>query len=177
VAGLITLPFALGSGLAAALAGRVVYRFGRGLIVVGLALVVLGYLGVILVVREVPAHTTGWALIAPLLVGGVGSGMVISPNQTLTLAEIPVAQGGTAGGLIQVGQRIGASVGIAAVGSVFYAQLASSHGNYNHALQHGLLIAVLFLLVALLLSVGDAVLRNRRDEPAADDAATAVSAT
>ena len=159
-AGLITLPFALGSGVAAALAGRVVHRFGRALVTIGLVLVVAGYLGVILVVREVPAHTTGWALIAPLLVGGVGSGLVISPNQTLTLSEVPVAQGGTAGGLIQVGQRIGASVGIAAVGSVFYAQLAASHGNYNHALQHGLLVAVLFLVVALLLSVGEALLRN-----------------
>jgi MFS family permease len=116
---------------------------------------------VILVVREVPAHTTGWALIAPLLVGGVGSGLVISPNQTLTLSEVPVAQGGTAGGLIQVGQRIGAAIGIAAVGSVFYAQLAASHGSYNHALQHGLLVAVLFLVLALVLAVGDALLRDR----------------
>ncbi|MDQ1740073.1 MAG: hypothetical protein QOE53_1725 [Pseudonocardiales bacterium] len=161
LAGLITLPFALGSGLSAGLSGRVVHRFGRGLVIAGLALVVVGYLGVILVVREAPAHATGWALVAPLLIGGIGSGLVISPNQTLTLSEVPVAQGGTAGGLIQVGQRIGAAIGIAAVGSVFYAQLAASHGNYNRALQHGLLIAVLFLILALALAIGDALLRDR----------------
>jgi len=160
LAGVISLPFAIGSGVAAGLAGRVVHRFGRALVVIGLVLVVIGYLGVILVVREVPAHTIGWALITPLVVGGVGSGMVISPNQTLTLSEVPVAQGGTAGGLIQVGQRIGTSIGIAAVGSVFYAQLAASHGSYNRALQHGLLIAVLFLVVALALAIGDALLRQ-----------------
>ncbi|HEX8096258.1 MFS transporter [Jatrophihabitans sp.] len=161
LAGVVTLPFALGSGLSAGVSGRVVHRFGRGLVMAGLGLVVLGYLGVILVVREVPAHTTGWALIAPLLVGGIGSGLVISPNQTLTLSEVPVAQGGTAGGLIQVGQRIGAAIGIAAVGSVFYAQLSASHGSYSRALQHGLLVAVLFLILALALAVGDALLRDR----------------
>jgi MFS family permease len=116
---------------------------------------------VILVVREVPASTTGWSLIAPLLIGGIGSGLVIAPNQTLTLSEVPVAQGGTAGGLIQVGQRIGSAIGIAAVGSVFYARLASSRGSYNHALQAGLLVAVLFLVVALVLAAGDLLLRDR----------------
>jgi len=161
LAGLVTLPFAAGSGVSAGLSGRVVHRFGRGLVLAGLALVVLGYLGVILVVRDLPAHLTGWALIAPLLVGGIGSGMVISPNQTLTLAEVPVAQGGTAGGLIQVGQRIGSAVGIAAVGSAFYAQLSASHGNYNNALQHGLLVAVLFLVLALALAAGDALRPGR----------------
>jgi EmrB/QacA subfamily drug resistance transporter len=161
LAGLVTLPFAIGSGVAAGVSGRVVHRFGRRLILLGLGLVVLGYLGVILVVREVPASTTGWSLIAPLLIGGIGSGLVIAPNQTLTLSEVPVAQGGTAGGLIQVGQRIGAAIGIAAVGSVFYAQLTASHGSYNHALQAGLLVAVLFLVVALVLAAGDLLLRDR----------------
>jgi len=164
LAGLVTLPFAIGSGVAAGVSGRVVHRFGRRLVLVGLVLVVLGYLGVILVVREVPASTTGWSLIAPLLVGGIGSGLVIAPNQTLTLAEVPVAQGGTAGGLIQVGQRIGSAIGIAATGSVFYAQLTASRGSYNHALQAGLLIAVLFLVVALALAAGDMLLRDRSSE-------------
>ncbi|MGI8666220.1 MAG: MFS transporter [Jatrophihabitans sp.] len=160
LAGLTNLPFALGSGLAAVLAGRVVHRFGRGLVVTGLVLVSLGYLGVILAVRLAPQHAVGWVLVAPLLVGGIGSGLVISPNQTLTLAEVPVERGGTAGGLIQVGQRIGSAVGIAAVGSAFYAQLAASHGNYQHALQRGLTVAVLFLLAALALSVADLTVRT-----------------
>ena len=63
------------------------------------------------------------------MVAGLGSGLVISPNQTITLSQVPVEQGGTAGGLLQVGQRIGAAVGIAAVGSVFYAQLDDTRGD------------------------------------------------
>lgn len=176
LAGVTTLPFAIGSGLAAGVSGRVVHRFGRRLVLLGLVLVTLGYLGVIGVVREVPEHLTGWALIAPLLVGGIGSGMVIAPNQTLTLSEVPVTQGGTAGGLIQVGQRIGAAIGIAAVGSVFYAQLAASRGSYNQALQHGLLVAVLFLVLALVLAGADLLLRDRATEAdLAGDGARAVA--
>lgn len=155
LAGLSTIPFAIGSGISAPIAGRVVDRFGRNLIIIGLVLATVGFIATIVAVREAPAHTTGWLLVGPLLVGGIGSGMVISPNQTLTLSEVPVERGGTAGGLLQVGQRIGSAVGIAAVGSVFYAQLAASHGDYSRALQRGLLVAVLFLLGALLLSVAD----------------------
>ena len=36
---------------------------------------------------------------APLLVAGLGSGLVISPNQTLTLAEVPVERAGSAAGV------------------------------------------------------------------------------
>jgi hypothetical protein len=68
----------------------------------------------------------GWATAAPLLLAGFGNGLVISPNQTLTLAEVPVRRGGSAAGVLQTGQRLGSAVGIAAVGSVFFARLASA---------------------------------------------------
>ncbi len=75
-----------------------------------------------------------------------------------------------------MGQRIGSAIGIAAVGSVFYAQLAASHGSYNQALQHGLLVAVLFLVVALVLAAGDLLLRDRAaDADLAGDGARAAA--
>jgi EmrB/QacA subfamily drug resistance transporter len=165
LAGLTTLPFALASGVAAGIAGRVVHRFGRTLVIAGLVLATLGFIGVIVAVALAPDHAVGWALVLPLIAGGAGSGLVISPNQTLTLAEVPVHRGGTAGGLIQVGQRIGSAVGIAAVGSVFYARLAATRGDYGNALEHGLVVAVGFLFAALVLTVieeGLARARTRR---------------
>jgi EmrB/QacA subfamily drug resistance transporter len=165
LAGLTTLPFALGSGLAAGIAGRVVHRFGRRLVIAGLLLATLGFLGVIGAVAWAPDHAVGWALVLPLIAGGVGSGMVISPNQTLTLAQVPVERGGTAGGLIQVGQRIGSAVGIAAVGSVFYARLAATRGDYANALERGLVVAVAFLFAALLLTVIEGRTAGSRRQP------------
>jgi EmrB/QacA subfamily drug resistance transporter len=160
-AGLAITPFAVGSAAAAAIGGRVVHRFGRSLVALGLFLVAVGFLGALFAVHEVPEDGTGWATLAPLLVGGLGAGLVISPNQTLTLSEVPVERAGTAGGLLQVGQRIGAAVGIAAVGSVFFARVASSHGDFASAFQHGILVAAAFVVAALLLAVVD-VLVDRR---------------
>lgn len=173
LAGAVTLPFAIGSGVAAAYAGRVVHAFGRSLVAVGLLLVALGYVAVLVVVRQAGTGVTGWELLAPLVVGGIGSGLVISPNQTLTLSEVPVARSGSAGGVLQVGQRIGAAIGIAAVGSVFYAQLAASHGDYPSAVQHGMYVAIAFLVLALAVAVVD-VMVNRR--VLAADRATALVA-
>ena len=90
----------------------------------------------------------------PLLLAGLGSGLVITPNQTLTLSEVPVPRAGTAGGLLQTGQRIGAAVGIAAVGAVFFADEASTR-NYADAYQHGILVALAFVASALVIAVID----------------------
>jgi MFS family permease len=161
-AGLSITPFALGSAVAAALGGRVVTRVGRALIAAGLVMVAIGFLGSLLAVHYVPRHGTGWATLAPLLLGGLGSGLVIAPNQALTLAEVPVRRAGTAGGLLQVGQRIGAAVGIAAVGSVFFARVAATRGrDFASAYTHALFVAVGFVVLALIFALID-VLAGRR---------------
>ncbi|MTD13840.1 DHA2 family efflux MFS transporter permease subunit [Nakamurella sp. YIM 132087] len=170
-AGLVTVPFAIGSGISAALAGRVVSRIGRPLVLIGLVLVLVGFLGVALVVDVVEGPALGWVLAVPLLIGGVGSGLVISPNQTLTLADVPVQQGGTAGGLLQTGQRIGSAIGIAAVGSVFYARLAENpqSPDFPAALTAGMAVAAGFLVLAIVVGTVD-VAGGRRERLRRDQA-------
>lgn len=161
-AGLAITPFALGSAASAALGGRVVHRLGRVLVAIGLLMVAVGYAGTVVAVHAVQGNGTAWATLAPLVVGGLGAGLVIAPNQALTLSEIPVRRAGTAGGLLQVGQRIGAAVGIAAVGSVFFARVAATRGqDFASAYVHGMLVATAFVVAALLLAVVD-VLVDRR---------------
>jgi EmrB/QacA subfamily drug resistance transporter len=173
-AGLAITPFAAGSAVAAAIGGRLVTRFGRALVAVGLVMVVIGYVGTLIAVHSVPRDGTGWATLVPLLVGGLGSGLVIAPNQALTLAEVPVQRAGTAGGLLQVGQRIGAAVGIAAVGSVFFARVAATRGqDYASAYEGGILVATAFLVAALLVALVDVVVGRRADRV---DARQAVAA-
>jgi drug resistance transporter, EmrB/QacA subfamily len=172
LAGLAITPFALGSAVAAGIGGRIVHRLGRRLIAAGLAMVGLGFAGTLLAVHLQPRHDTGWATLLPLLVAGFGSGLVIAPNQTLTLSEVPVERAGTAGGLLQTGQRIGTAIGIAAVGAAFFARLASAHGDYATAYERGLLIALAFVVAALLAALFDLVLdrtqSRQRDRAPAD---------
>ncbi len=162
LAGLSITPFALGSAVTAAVGGRVVHRAGRPLVAGGLLLVALGFVAAIVAVHVWPAHGTAWATLLPLLVAGFGSGLVISPNQALTLSQVPVPRAGTAGGLLQTGQRIGSALGIAAVGAVFFADLASSRGDYAHSFVRGVSVALAFVGAALVLALVDIVVDRRR---------------
>lgn len=157
LAGLAITPFALGSGVGAAVGGRVVSRLGRPLVAGGLGLVAAGLAATFLAADVAGGRDVALATAAPLLVAGIGSGLVISPNQTITLSEVPPEGGGSAAGMLQTGQRIGMSVGIAAVGAIFFATLAGSHGDWAAAFRRGLLIVLAFVLAALGAAVADLV--------------------
>jgi EmrB/QacA subfamily drug resistance transporter len=158
-AGLAVTPFAVGSAAGSAIGGRLVERLGRPLVVLGLATVVVGLIATDIVLHYVPGHGAGWAAAIPLLVAGAGSGFVISPNQALTLSEVPVARAGSAGAVLQTGQRIGTATGIAAVGSLFFAQLAAQHGSWVLAFRSALWVTVGFVVIALAAALAD--LRER----------------
>jgi EmrB/QacA subfamily drug resistance transporter len=161
LAGVAITPFALGSAAAAALGGRIVNRYGRPLVAVGLALVAAGLAGTVVALDLVPGPDGAWAAAVPLLVAGVGSGLVISPNQTLTLAEVPVERAGSAGAVLQTGQRIGTAVGIAVVGAVFFNRLAASGNDWSSALRTALLVTVGLVLVALAAALTDVTAARR----------------
>ncbi|GAA5182982.1 MFS transporter [Rugosimonospora acidiphila] len=154
-AGVAVTPFAAGSAVSAALAGRVITKLGRPLVAAGLAMVALGVGGAVVAVHLVPGRGVGFATAAPLLLAGVGSGAVISPNLTLTLSEVPVREAGSAGGVLQTFQRIGSAIGIATVGSVFFATVASTHNDYSSAFQRAVLLSVAFDVVALCAALVD----------------------
>ncbi|MEU1280915.1 MFS transporter [Streptomyces sp. NPDC005805] len=153
LAGVALTPFAVASGLSSTVGGRLVNRFGRSLIAVGLALVAVGLAGTALAVHLVPGRGVGWAIAGPLLLAGLGSGLVISPNQTLTLAEVPVAYAGSAGGTLQTAQRVGSAIGIAAVGAVFFSRLDG--GAWRSAYDAGLIVSVAFVVAALVIALAD----------------------
>ncbi|MFE3633994.1 MFS transporter [Streptomyces cellostaticus] len=164
-AGLTVLPFAAASAVGAAVGGRLVVRFGRRLVVVGLGGVALGLLGVVAAVELVPGRNVGWATALPLLIGGIGSGLTVSPNTTLTLTRVPVHRAGAAGGVLQTGQRVGSAAGIAVVGAVYFAH-QDGHGYSVTAIQLGLLTAVGLIVIALGLAVADLRERQAHPEPA-----------
>jgi hypothetical protein len=95
-----------------------------------------------------------------MLIAGLGGGLVISPNLTLTLSQVPVERAGSAGGLLQTGQRIGSAAGIAITGGIFYSQLASSHGDFAAAFRHGIVSIAAFAGAALVLVLADAFTRR-----------------
>jgi EmrB/QacA subfamily drug resistance transporter len=158
--GLSVTAFALGSAVSAAVGGRLVERFGRGLTVIGLIGVLTGLLATILVVLFAPRDALMWAMWPPLLVAGIGGGLVISPNITLTLREVPVRMAGSAGGALQTGQRIGAAIGTAALPAVYYLMLGATGQDFPVAAAVALGGAGLSVSAALVIAVLD--LRQER---------------
>lgn len=168
-AGMVTIGFALLSAFSSWLGGRLVARFGRGLVVFGLVLVLLAIVGLAIVGRVASDAATPWIMAAVLAVGGIGGGFVISPNQTLTLAEIPPREGGLAGSVGQLGQRIGNAVGTAVGLSLFYSTIyregASAGAGDTHvfhdAYTAGLIAAVVCVGAALAVALVDLIGRRR----------------
>ncbi len=156
-AGASMLSFAIGSAVSAGVGGRYVFRFGRMMIVIGLCAVVLGLAGTALLVADYTGPQTGLVVSIPLLLAGIGSGIVISPNQTLALDDVPPAEGGTAAAVLQTGQRIGSAIGTAVAGSLFFGELTSSRGNFHSSASTAMWGATALVAVALLAGVGDLV--------------------
>ena len=167
-AGLVSIPFALTSAITAFVGGRLVQRFGRKLVVFGLCFVIVGFSLDLVLAITLPAELAPWGMGAGLFVAGIGGGFVISPNQTLTLAEIPVSEGGVAGSMAQLGQRIGTSIGVAAATSMFFATILRESGGeialaaYRDGFRNALLISIALIVGALALGVVDLVARHKQ---------------
>ncbi|KDN80855.1 MFS transporter [Kitasatospora cheerisanensis] len=151
-AGLAITPFALASAIASTIGGRIVVRYGRRLIAFGLATVAVGLALAALAVHLFNGPFVGWATVLPLLLAGLGSGLVVSPNQALTLSEVPVVRAGSAGGVLQTAQRIGSAAGIATVGATFFGHLHTP-ADYPGAFQLSLAVVIAFVLLALLAAI------------------------
>lgn len=122
--GLVAMPFAVGSIIGASQSDVLAARFGRSVLIVGLGLVTLGITAVWLILANTaPTAYSGWVLLAPLLVAGIGSGLFIAPNADFIVATVERRDAGAASGVIGTMQRIGSAIGIAVIGTVLFGTL------------------------------------------------------
>lgn len=121
LAGLVLLPSSATSVLGAWLGGRYVVRLGRVLTGAGMLLVLTSTAGTVALLHA-DLSTAAILLGIPLLqlVQGLGGGLVVSPNHSMTLMDVPSAQGSAASSIGQLGQRISNSVGVATASMAYY---------------------------------------------------------
>lgn len=154
-AGLMMMPFAIGSAISAPLAGRIVSDLGRWLTVAALLTMVVG---VVLTALLAPGREPLWPWLSlPLLIAGLGGGAVVSPNMTLTLTAVPPEMGGAAGAALQTGQRIGSSIGAAVLVTVYGA--AAGAGSAGVGMRAALLTGATLVVLALILAVRELLRR------------------
>jgi EmrB/QacA subfamily drug resistance transporter len=135
-----------GSITSSALLGKI----GRTTMHIGIVLMAVGLIVVDIVLRADGGGVTGWDLAAPLAITGFGMGMVFVPMFDVILAGVAPHELGSASGLLEAIQQLAMSIGIAAVGTVLFDHLGSSHGPvaFVGASDHALLVAVGFLVAA-----------------------------
>jgi EmrB/QacA subfamily drug resistance transporter len=176
--GLGVSAFALGSAVAAPIAGRLVARIGRPLVVVGVSIFVVAAIAIAIITRTAPGATNPWdvtlRLAIPLFFLGVGGGSVITPNQTLSLMDVDPRISGSAGGVLQTAQRVGSATGQAVLGAVFFAVVAghtvsttlgtpaSDPSAFTSGLGVGVYASLAFSALALALGITDLAITRRR---------------
>jgi EmrB/QacA subfamily drug resistance transporter len=127
-AGAVTLGFAAALAIGSARSASVTRRLGTRVLVAGCALMIIGQLGVIGVMFWVGTGLRGWQLLLPMFVAGAGGGFFIAPVTNVVLAGITSADAGSASGALATAQQVGAAVGIAVVGVIFFGLLGLNAG-------------------------------------------------
>lgn len=161
--GLFGVPAALLSAYAAHWAGKRVMTYGRKIVVGGLLVAVFGLvLSIAVILLHEAGHLGIWWLLLSLSFVGLAQGAVISPNQALTLADVPLDYAGSSGAVMQTGQRIGTSVGIAVITAVVFAFLPAT--SWSIAVTIGFTLIGLIVLLAAGVGIKDLRDRARADQ-------------
>jgi EmrB/QacA subfamily drug resistance transporter len=148
-AGLTTVAFSVGSFLLAPVAVPLAQRFGRLVLTSGGVLLALGTIAVGFGADGVGDGSDPWSIVPGLVVAGAGLSLLVIPLVNVVLAAVPTEAAGGASGLFSTAQQFGGAVGVAVIGTVFFAQLESD--TFTDAFTYALpIVAVLFLAAALL---------------------------
>ena len=70
---------------------------------------------------------TTWSLTPALLLDGIGLGLLVVPLVDVALATIPTTEAGAASGTYGTVQQVGAALGVAVAGIVFFGVVGTSY--------------------------------------------------
>jgi EmrB/QacA subfamily drug resistance transporter len=139
----------IGSGVGAWAATAV----GRPILHTGLAIMAVGTTLLYVSLRSVDGTVGFWNLAPGLTVFGLGMGMIFVPLFSIVIGEIEDHEVGSATGLLESLQQLGASLGVAILATLFFDKFDLEHGGPRAAMAAGrhLTAAEDTLVVALIL--------------------------
>ena len=124
-AGLTFLPFSGGVLVASAAAAGLAPRFGRGVTMAGALVMAGGMAYLIATVHHYGGAVTTTEMIPALVVAGLGMGTVLAPLADILLSGVRTQDAGSASGLFNTSLQLGASIGVAVIGVLFFGFLGS----------------------------------------------------
>ena len=127
-AGLAFAPAGVGFSLAALLAPRLVRRYGQAAIAAGAVVAALGLAALGLVAATSSGGTAvGWVVVAAAVIS-IGNGVVLPSLVTIALRDVPPRHAGAAAGALSTGQQFAGAVGVAGIGTVYFAAAGAGQG-------------------------------------------------
>ncbi len=124
--GLEVAPFGLGLGVLAAVAGRLVTRFGlRVILLAGLLTATAGFVPLLLLSGD---SSPALLVLGTGIVGG-GLGLAVPPATAVVMNDLGVEKAGDGAAVNQLARQVGGALGVAIVGSVFAAVYAAQVAN------------------------------------------------
>ncbi|WP_020640631.1 MFS transporter [Amycolatopsis balhimycina] len=122
-AGLALIPWAAGTALATLASGAVLAgKLGRTGLHLGLSVTVAGLLALWWSTAHWGEAITAGTLAPALFVTGAGSGLLFIPLFDFILGEATAEEVGTGAGLLNAAQQFAGAIGVAALGTVFFAR-------------------------------------------------------
>ena len=189
--GISFLPITAMIILASAIASQAVPRIGaRPLMIVGSAI----FAGGMFWLSRITEHSSyAGGLLGPMLITALGLGLLFVPMALVSLTKVRNADTGVASSLVNVGQQVGGSIGLALLGTVAWSAVATSLRSQavaaaghpltaatqtqiqHHALatgfSHGFLVCAAIGLLALIIAL--AAIRVTRQDLSGVDQTTA----
>jgi EmrB/QacA subfamily drug resistance transporter len=151
---LTTAPYALGGFVGSAVGGMTMQKLGRNVLHAGLVLKAAGLVLLYAVLQQAGTEVGNWDFVAPLLVAGIGMGMVFVPLFDIILAGVAGHEVGSASGVLQAMQQLGMSLGVAAIGTLFFGLIGSQPqlGDFVGAAEETTLVTAGLLAIAFLIA-------------------------
>jgi MFS family permease len=112
--------WAIGAFLGTAFSSNMTNKLGRNILHLGLGLMGGGLAGLYIAFATAGAGLTSWNFVVPLLLFGIGMGMIFARLFDIVLGGLEDYEVGTASGLLESFQSLGASLGIAVLGTVLF---------------------------------------------------------
>ncbi|KXK63808.1 hypothetical protein AWW66_01100 [Micromonospora rosaria] len=137
-AGLTLLWWSVGVVVAGAVAVRFAPLLGRRLLTIGAALTATGMAGMSLTLHLTGPAVSGWVVGPAMVVTALGVGAITPVLMDTVIAGVPAREAGAASGIINTMMQVGAAVGIAVVGAVFFSVLSAGAADRARPLEPAL---------------------------------------
>jgi EmrB/QacA subfamily drug resistance transporter len=126
-AALTGLPTAIGMGVGFAVLGqKLIMRYGRNVINIGIVIFTAGLVYTTWLVSHYLLSVHPWQFVPGLFLIGIGLSQIMVPIFSAALQDVDTRHAGSASGILNAVQQVGAAVGIAVIGVIFFNHLSSN---------------------------------------------------